>query len=103
MSNTSYATLVETVRIAADAGENIENGSINWSFVDADAYAECRSLFSTDEMFYEAFDEICGVIISERKEEAAAETQIDMEFDLLARYPNAVEQLEVLKTDFLGM
>ena len=99
-----YAMLEVEIRNAVELDENLnENGSINWNFVDADAYAECRSLFSTDEMFYEAFDEICGVIISERKEEAAAETQVDMEFDLLARYPNAVEQLEVLKKEFLGM
>ena len=99
-----YAMLEIEIRDAVEKDENLnENGSINWNFVDADAYAECRSFWKDDEDFYESFNEIADMIIAERKEEAAAETQIDMEFDLLARYPNAVEQLEVLKTDFLGM
>lgn len=32
-----------------------------------------------------------------------ASITVDVDIDLLARYPNAVEQVEVLKTDFLGM
>lgn len=77
MSNTSYATLVETVRIATFADENIENGSINWSFVDADAYAECADLFPSTDMFYEAFDEVCDVVAAEIRDEARADAMCD--------------------------
>jgi len=99
-----YSALESTMRNAVEKTENLnEDYSINWNFVDADAYAECASTWKNSEMFYEAFDEIADMIVAERKEEAAAETQIEMEFDLLSRYPNAVQQLEVLKKDFLGM
>ena len=99
-----YAMLEMEIRDAVEKAENLnENYSINWNFVDADAYAACRSYWKDDEDFYESFNEIADMIIAERSEEAAAETQLEMDFDLLARYPNAVEQLEVLKTDFLGM
>ena len=47
-------------------------------------------------MFYEAFDEIVTNMRNEMREEARSE------MDLLQQYPNAIEQLEVLKTDFLG-
>lgn len=58
---------------------------------------------SATKFYGKTFDEIVDTIKAERSEEAAAETQIEMEFDLLSRYPNAVQQLEVLKKDFLGM
>jgi hypothetical protein len=92
------------IRDAVEKSENLnEDYSINWNFVDADAYAECRSFWKDDATFYESFNEIVDTIKAERSEEAAAETQIEMEFDLLSRYPHAVQQLEVLKKDFLGM
>jgi hypothetical protein len=91
------------IRDAVDNDENInDNGTINWSFVDADAYAECRSFWKDDVDFYEAFDEIANKITAEQMEENT-NAQIEMDFDLLDRYPNAIEQLEVLKTDFLGL
>jgi hypothetical protein len=47
------------MRSAIDKDENKkEDGSINWNFVDADAYAECKNLFRSDADFYDAFDDI---------------------------------------------
>jgi hypothetical protein len=74
-----YSLLENTVRDAVNKDENInEDYSINWNFVDADAYAECRSYWKDDVDFYESFDIIANVIIAERKEEAYAERQFDM-------------------------
>ena len=99
-----YSMLEIQIRDAVNKAENInENGTINWSFVDADAYAACRSFWKDDADFYESFDEIAEMITAEMTEEANAERQLELDFDLLSRYPNAVEQVEVLKTDFLGM
>ena len=98
-----YSALESTMRNAVEKTENLnEDYSINWNFVDADAYAECASTWKNSEMFYEAFDEIADMIVAERKEEAAAENQLDID-SILAQYPNAEQQLEVLKKDFLGM
>ena len=55
------------------------DGSINWSFVDADAYAECRSFWKDDADFYESFDEIANTIIAEHIEEATAEFQLELD------------------------
>ena len=54
------------------------DGSINWSFVDADAYAECRSFWKDDADFYESFDEIANMITAEWTEEANAERQFEL-------------------------
>ena len=95
MSN--YATLQESINTATFNKENWNaDGSINWSFVDADAYADCFDMYADTEAFYNDFNEIVDVIIAEMREEARSE------IDLLQQYPNAIEQLEVLKTDFLG-
>tara|TARA_B110000305_G_C18999768_1_gene429981 strand:+ start:285 stop:497 length:213 start_codon:yes stop_codon:yes gene_type:complete len=68
------------MRNAVEKAENInEDYSINWNFVDADAYAECAGTWKNSEMFYEAFDEIADSIKAERREEADAETQLEME------------------------
>tara|TARA_Y100000389_G_scaffold138492_1_gene136220 strand:+ start:5210 stop:5443 length:234 start_codon:yes stop_codon:yes gene_type:complete len=68
------------MRDAVNKDENLnENGSINWSFVDADAYAECRSFWKDDEDFYESFDEIANTITAEWTEEANAERQLSLE------------------------
>ena len=55
------------------------DGSINWDFVDADAYAECRSFWKDDADFYESFDEIANTIIAEHIEEATAEFQLELD------------------------
>ena len=75
-----YSMLEIGMRDAVEKEENLnENGSINWNFVDADAYAECRSYWKDDEDFYDSFNEIADMIISERKEEAAAERQLSFD------------------------
>ena len=75
-----YSMLEIAMRDAVNKDENLnENGSINWNFVDADAYADCRSFWKDDADFYESFDEIADMITAERKEEADAETQLEME------------------------
>ena len=58
-----YSALESTMRNAVEKAENInEDYSINWNFVDADAYAECAGTWKNSEMFYEAFDEIADSI-----------------------------------------
>ena len=74
-----YSMLEIQMRDAVNKDENLnENGSINWSFVDADAYAECRSFWKDDEDFYESFDEIANTITAEWTEEANAERQLSL-------------------------
>ena len=54
-----YSVLESTMRLAIDKDENKkEDGSINWNFVDADAYMDCKNLFRSDADFYDAFDDI---------------------------------------------
>jgi hypothetical protein len=77
MSN--YATLQESINTATFNSENWNaDGSINWSFVDADAFDECNRLFDGTKAFYEAFDEIVNVIIAEMREEAESEARFEM-------------------------
>jgi len=66
------------MRCAIEREENInEDGSINWNFVDADAYWTCSEFFKDSEAFYEAFDEIANVINSESN---LVETEEQLEF-----------------------
>ena len=75
-----HAMLEIEIRDAVEKAENLnEDYSINWNFVDADAYAECRSFWKDDEQFYESFNEIADKIIAERKEEADAERQLSFD------------------------
>ena len=77
MSN--YATLQESINTATFNSENWNaDGSINWSFVDADAFDECNKLFDGTKAFYAAFDEIVNVIIAEMREEAESEARFEM-------------------------
>ena len=77
MSN--YATLQESINTATFNSENWNaDGSINWSFVDADAFDECNRLFDGTKAFYQAFDEIVNVIIAEMREEAESEARFEM-------------------------
>jgi hypothetical protein len=77
MSN--YAILTETINTATFNSENWNaDGSINWSFVDADAYMDCKNLFRSDADFYEAFDEIVTALRAEMREEAKSEAQFEM-------------------------
>jgi hypothetical protein len=75
-----YSMLEIEIRDAVEKSENLnEDYSINWNFVDTDAYAACRSFWKDDEQFYESFDEIVDMIIAERKEEADAERQLSFD------------------------
>ena len=75
-----YSMLEIEIRAAVEKSENLNDDySINWNFVDADAYAACRSFWKDDEQFYESFNEIVDMIISERKEEADAERQLSFD------------------------
>lgn len=75
-----HAMLEMEIRDAVEKAENLnEDYSINWNFVDADAYAQCRSFWKDDEQFYESFNEIADMIIAERSEEANAERQLSFD------------------------
>ena len=75
-----YSMLEIEIRDAVEKSENLnEDYSINWNFVDADAYAACRSFWKDDEEFYDSFNEIVDMIIAERKEEADAERQLSFD------------------------
>ena len=77
MSN--YATLTESINTATFDSDNWNaDGSINWSFVDADAFDECNKLFDGTAAFYEAFDEIVTAIRNEMREEADAEARFEI-------------------------
>lgn len=72
-----HSMLEIEIRDAVEKSENLnEDYSINWNFVDTDAYAECRSFWKDDATFYESFDEIVDTIKAERSEEANAERQL---------------------------
>jgi len=62
------SVLESTMRTAIDLDENKkEDGSINWNFVDADSYTECKNLFRSNKDFYEAFDNIGDKIQAEMR------------------------------------
>ena len=70
-----YSVLESTMRSAIDLDENKnEDGSINWNFVDADAYAECINLFRDSNEFYDAFNEV-----AEKIEPTVDNNQLEME------------------------
>ena len=75
----NYATLQDSITTATFDSDNWNaDGSINWSFVDADAFDECNRLFDGTKAFYQAFDEIVNVIIAEMREEAESEARFEM-------------------------
>ena len=74
-----YSTLTESITKATFNSENWNaDGSINWSFVDADAFDECNKLFDGTALFYEAFDEIVTNMRNEMREEADSEARFEM-------------------------
>ena len=77
MSN--YATLTESINNATFDSDNWNaDGSINWSFVDADAYADCFDMYENTKAFYNDFNEIVNSVIAEMREEADAEARFEM-------------------------
>ena len=78
MSNI-YATLTDSITKATFDSDNWnEDGSINLSFVDSDAYHECFHMYASTEGFYSDFNEIVNVIIAEMREEADSEAQFEI-------------------------
>ena len=62
--------------------------------------------FSTEDMLvaclkYMSQDDVKGMLEANEYPMSCEEDE-EVEEDLLARYPNAIEQLEVLKRDYLG-
>ena len=62
----------------ANPDNQFKDGSINWNFVDADAYAECKNLFRSNAEFYEAFNDI-GDKIQAEMNPVTNEIQLEME------------------------
>ena len=64
--------------------------------------------FSTEQMLvaalkYMSQDDVKGMLEANEYPMSCEEDEdLEVEEDLLARYPNAIEQLEVLKRDYLG-
>jgi len=76
----NYATLNESIRTASFNSDNWNaDGSINWSFVDADAYHDCFGMYANTDTFYSDFNEIVDVIKAEMREEADAEARFEKE------------------------
>ncbi|MDC0002570.1 hypothetical protein OAP94_01865 [bacterium] len=74
-----HSILESKMREAIDLDENKnKDGSINWNFVDADAYANCKNLFRSDADFYQAFDSVANGIQTEDNT-ASNEYQLEME------------------------
>ena len=75
-----YSILESTMRSAIDKDENKkEDGSINWNFVDADAYMECRSFFFFVKDFSGNFDHIGDKIQMELRGRDEFGNQLEME------------------------
>ena len=75
-----YSVLESTMRSAIDLDENKnKDGSVNWNFVDADAYMDCKNLFRSDADFYEAFDDIGDKIQMEMRGRDVFGNQLEME------------------------
>ena len=74
-----YSVLESTMRSAIDLDENKnKDGSVNWNFVDADAYHACHNFFKDSETFYEAFHNIAEKIANEMNPQTN-EIQLEME------------------------
>jgi len=81
-----YSLVEAQVREAVSKDENINaDGSINWNYVDSDCYMSgVNKYFKDDTAYYETWNDIADMVDKEQK------------------YPDAEEQLELLKTDYLG-
>ena len=93
-----YSLVEAQVREAVSKDENLHaDGSINWNYVDSDCYMSgVNKYFKDDVAYYETWNDIADAI----EKEEPVDTSVQLE--LFEKYPNAVEQLEVLKTDYLG-
>jgi hypothetical protein len=62
----------------ANPDNQFKDGSINWNFVDADAYHACHNFFRSDADFYESFHDIANKIQAEINP-GPVEIQLEME------------------------
>jgi glutamate-1-semialdehyde aminotransferase len=62
----------------ANPDNQFKDGSINWNFVDADAYHACYNFFRNDADFYESFHDIAEKIANEMNPQTN-EIQLEME------------------------
>ena len=62
----------------ANPDNQFKDGSINWNFVDADAYKACHNFFRSDADFYESFHDIAEKIANEMNPQTN-EIQLEME------------------------
>jgi hypothetical protein len=93
-----YSLVEAQVREAVSKDENINaDGSINWNYVDSDCYMSgVNKYFKDDTAYYETWNDIADIV----EKEQPVDTSVQL--SLFEKYPNAEEQLEVLKTDYLG-
>ena len=78
-----HSLLESNMREAITLPENLQkDGSINWNFVDADAYMDCKNLFRSDADFYEAFNDIGDKIQAEQRGVDAFGNQIQLEMEV---------------------
>lgn len=74
-----YSKLTDSITKATFDSDNWNaDGSINWSFVDSDAYHECFHMYASIEGFYRDFNEIVNCIIAEMREEADTEARFEI-------------------------
>ena len=74
-----YSILESEMRSAVDNEDNqFKDGSINWCFVDADAYHACHNFFKDDETFYEYFHDIANKLQAEMNP-VSNEIQLELE------------------------
>ena len=61
-----HSILESTIRTAINNADNYnEDGSINWSFVDADCYMDCRALYKNDKEYYDTYGDLQDKVFAE--------------------------------------
>ena len=74
-----HSLLESNMREAVTLDENIQkDGSVNWSFVDADCFMDVGPYFKDQNDYMESFNEIAGQIEAEMNP-ASNEIQLEME------------------------
>ena len=78
-----YNVLESKMREAIDLDENKnKDGSINWNFVDADTYMDCKNLFRSDADFYEAFNFLVDGINTENNPASCSSNEYQLEMEV---------------------
>ena len=74
-----HSLLESNMREAVTLDENLQkDGSVNWSFVDADCFMDVGHYFKDQNDYLESFNEIAGQIEAEMNP-ATNEIQLEME------------------------